>query len=174
MASKITVRPEKHDDIPFIRHVHELAFLPSKVESRLVELLREANKAPVSLVASINNRVVGHVMFSPIIFDPDQQAIFGLGLAPVGVLPEYQNQGIGAMLIEHGLQACKGIDCDLVVVLGNPKYYSRFGFMRAKDFQLENEYAADEEFMVMELHSGILDSIVGLVKYQPEFKETGC
>jgi len=174
VKSKITIRREMPEDIPLIRRVHEQAFHPSPNEARLVELLRDSNKAVVSLVARVEDRVAGHVLFSPILLETDQGACFGVGLAPVGVLPGCQNQGIGTRLIEHGLQACRHIGCDLVVVLGNPKYYSRFGFVCAGEYGLENEYNAEEEFMVMELRAGILRRIAGLVKYQPEFKEAEC
>jgi putative acetyltransferase len=170
----VEIRPETPEDIPHIRRVHQQAFHPSLGEARLVDLLREANKASYSLVALVDRQVVGHVLFSPIALVPDQEGIRGLGLAPVGVLPAFQRQGIGAGLIREGLQACQGMGYDLVVVLGDPRYYSRFGFSRAKDYQLDNEYGAGEAFMVLEMRTGILGAIRGLVKYQPEFREAGC
>lgn len=104
----------------------------------------------------------------------DQGRKTSVGLAPIGVLPEFQRQGIGSRLIERGLQECKKSEYDLVVVLGNPRYYTRFGFARAKARGLDNEYGADEAFMVMELRKGALDRLKGMVKYAPEFKEAGC
>ena len=170
----VEIRPEIREDIPFIRYVHEQAFHPSLNEARLVDLLREGNKTSISLVALADNQIVGHILFSPITFVPDQPTIHGLGLAPIGVLPAFQKKGIGGQLIREGLHACKQSGYDLVVVLGSPKYYPRFGFLRAKDYQLDNEYGASEAFMVMELQSGILGTIHGLVKYEPEFKEADC
>ena len=170
----IEIRTEKPDDIPFIRRVHQQAFQPRLNEARLVELLRQADKMSLSWVALARGRVVGHVLFSPISFVPDQPAIHGLGLAPIAVLPEFQKRGMGGKLIVQGLQACQQSGYDLVVVLGDPHYYSRFGFSRARNYQLENEYDADEEFMVIELRAGALGGVAGLVKYQPEFKEAEC
>lgn len=167
----IEIRAERPEDIPAILYVHEQAFQPRPNEARLVELLRQADKAPISLVALSKGRVVGHVLFSPVMIVPGQLTIRSLGLAPIGVLPEFQKQGIGSKLIVQGLQDCQQSGYDLVVVLGDPRYYSRFGFVRAREHGLENEYDADEAFMVTELRAGALNGIKGLVKYQPEFNE---
>ena len=173
-SKAIDIRPEEPEDIPFIRQVHQRAFHPSPIEARLVDLLRQRFKLPESWVATAHGGVIGHVAFSPITLVPDHPAIGGLGLAPVGVLPEFQRQGIGGTLIVRGLEACKQRGCDVVVVLGDPRYYARFGFEDARRYQLDNEYHAEDEFMVLELRSGALRDVRGLVKYQPEFTEVGC
>ena len=67
-----------------------------------------------------------------------------------------------------------GRGCDFVVVLGDPHFYTRFGFERARTHQLDNEYGVDREFMVVELRAGALDGIKGTVKYEPEFNGAGC
>ena len=87
------------------------------------------------------------------------------------MLPPYQGQGIGSRLIREGLQRCRDARYDAVVVLGDPAYYSRFGFARARDYGLDNDYHVDEEFMVMELTANALHGVRGRVKYQPEFEE---
>ena len=155
----IEICAEKFEDIPAIRHVHQQAFQPRLNEAHLVELLRQAHKTSISLVALSEARLVGHLLFSPIAFVPAQPTIRGLGLAPICILPEFQKQGIGSKLIVQGLQDCQQSGSDLVVVLGDPRFYSRFGFSRAKDHQLGNEYDADEEFMVMELQAGALHGV---------------
>jgi putative acetyltransferase len=99
------------------------------------------------------------VLFSPV--TPGT----GLGLAPVAVKPAHRRKGIAAALIREGLGQCSGY----VVVLGDPAYYRRFGFRLARDFGLENEYGADEEFMVLEAGPGALRGLTGLVKYREEF-----
>jgi putative acetyltransferase len=100
--------------------------------------------------------------------------LHGLGMGPVGVLPKFQRRGIGSRLIIEGLEICRRKGFNFIVVLGEPKYYSRFGFLRASDYNLKNEYDADNAFRVIEMHIGILQKISGLVKYQPEFSETDC
>jgi putative acetyltransferase len=89
-------------------------------------------------------------------------------------LPEFQNRGIGSQLTQAGLDACRKAGYDVVVVLGHPSYYPRFGFSKAKDYGLDNEYNAQDAFMVMELKPGVLRGLAGLVQYAPEFREAGC
>jgi putative acetyltransferase len=93
---------------------------------------------------------------------------------PVAVLPERQRQGIGSKLIREGLKQCKQAGYDAVVLLGYPAYYSRFGFSRAADAGLQNEYGVHDEFMVLALRDGALNGVSGLVKYLPEFGEAEC
>ena len=90
----IEIRKEKPEDIAAIRHILEQAFHESS-EANLVEMLRKANKAPISLVAIYNGQLVGHILFSPVTIAPTQAGFNGIGLAPVGVLPEFQKRGIG-------------------------------------------------------------------------------
>ena len=71
--------------------------------------------------------------------------------------------------IRDGLERCERAGYDAVVVLGHPGYYSRFGFARAQDYGLENEYGAADAFMVRELRAQTLQDIRGLVTYAPEF-----
>src|SRR5437899_10223267 len=76
---------------------------------------------------------------------------------------------IGSKLIREGLERSKQAGYDAVVVLGDPNYYSRFGFVRAAAFGLHNEYGVHDEFMVLPLHDGALARVSGMVKYLPEF-----
>ena len=92
----------------------------------------------------------------------------------MAVLPELQGRGIGSKLIREGLERCRQAGYDAVVVLGDPAYYSRFGFRRAADFALQNEYGAHDEFMVLPLHDGALEGVSGMLKYLPEFREAEC
>lgn len=168
----IVIREERGEDIPGIRKVHQLAF-PTPGEARLVYLLRQARKILISYVAVEGDTIVGHVLYSPIIVGSLSETANGIGLAPVAVLPEYQGKGIGSQLIRESLQAALQDGYGFVVLLGNPGYYSRFGFRRALDYGLENEYGVDEEFMVLELSPGALEKTRGQVKYAPEFQESG-
>jgi putative acetyltransferase len=72
------------------------------------------------------------------------------------------------------LTECRLSGYDLVLLLGAPRYYSRFGFQRASAFDLTNEHGEDEPFQVCELHPGALQEVSGLVKYTGEFFESGC
>jgi putative acetyltransferase len=93
-----------------------------------------------------------------------------MGLAPLAVHPDYQKQGIGSQLVREGLKVCERIGHDVVVVLGHPEYYPRFGFVTASQKGLRCEYdVRDEVFMVAEMKPDALRGRHGLVKYSPEF-----
>jgi len=161
-------RPEHAADVPAIRGILESAF-PSPAEARLVDALRAAGRLTLSVVACDDASIVGHVAFSPV----TAGAATGLGLAPMAVLPAHQNRGIGALLVREGLASCAQLGCGFVVVLGEPEYYGRFGFERASGRGLDNEYGADEAFMVLELRPGALPAEGGLVRYAQEFALVG-
>ena len=113
--------------------------------------------------------VVGHVLFSPVTVEgTDGRA---LGLAPVGVLPQCQRRGIGTQLIREGLTRCDREGYELVVLIGAPEYYARFGFRNGRPLGLDNEYGVSDEFMVLELRKGSLEGVRGLVRYAREFAE---
>ena len=165
------VRSEKPEDVPAIRIVNELAF-GGAAEADLIDALRRNGKAPISLVAEDDGRVVGHILFSPVTIETSERELVGVGLAPMSVIPERQNQRIGSLLVEEGLRRCREEGRRFVVVLGHPGYYPRFGFVPASRFGIKSEYdVADEVFMVMELQEGALSGCAGVVKYQPEFNE---
>ncbi len=164
----LNIRPEHAADAAGIRDVHIAAF-PTGAEARLVDALRSNRNASVSLVAVLEERIVGHVLFSPVSIEPKISSVRGVGLAPVAVRPAYQRQGIGAHLIEQGIDQCRRVAFDFMVVLGQPRYYRRFSCRRAFSAGLTNEYGMDEAFMVLELQPGSLRGIRGLVRYGAEF-----
>lgn len=169
----LIIRRESDRDIAAIRQVVERAFgRPS--EADLIEMLRQAGKATVSLVAVLDGHPAGHVLFSPVELAPAHVAFKGAGLGPVSVLPEFQGQGIGSGLIRQGLDTCREAGVTVVVVLGDPGYYSRFGFARAGDHGLGNEYGVGEHFMALELQEGAMAQAAGMVRYQPEFAQASC
>lgn len=162
-----TIRPERPADAAAIRAVHEAAF-PTHAEAALVDALRAAGRLVVSLVATnAAGGVIGHAALSPVTVDGRDCG--GLGLAPVAVLPAQQRRGVGGRLIRAALAAAEARAAAFVVVLGDPAYYARFGFHRAGEFGLANEYGADAEFMVKETRPDGLPPGRGLVKYAPEF-----
>ena len=165
----MTIRPETEADIAAIRQVNERAF-GRPAEANLVAALRAGLKAIVSLVAEDAGRIIGHVLFSPITIEPENKTVSAVGLAPMAVLPEYQNRGVGSRLVEAGLDACREAGYDCVVVLGHANYYPRFGFIPASRYGIKSEYdVPDEAFMLIELREGALKGISGTARYQPEF-----
>jgi putative acetyltransferase len=173
----LVLRPEQVEDIPAIRNVEEAAF-GRQAEANLVDLSRKRGKSALSLVAVWQGDVLGHVLFTPISLDPPRSnslsPLSGFGLGPIAVCPADQRTGIGSRLMRAGLEGARGLGGDFVVLLGNPAYYSRFGFKPGRTFGLTSDYGDGDEFQVLELRPSALAGLKGRVKYIPEFKETDC
>jgi putative acetyltransferase len=172
----IIIRKEQPEDIAAIRVVVESAF-EGTAEANLVDQLRKAGKAIISLVASEDDRVIGHILFSEVTLAPDggdskDTPLAAIGLAPLAVLPEFQNRGVGSLLTRAGLEECRKAGYQCAVVLGHPHYYPRFGFVPSVGYRIKSEFeVSDETFMVMELTENALKHRSGIIKYQPEFNE---
>ncbi|MEA2622094.1 MAG: putative acetyltransferase [Chloroflexota bacterium] len=167
------IRPEWPADAQEIRTLHEAAFGGS-IEAGLVERLRdsEAFIPDLSLVAVDDaDRIVGHVLITWVDLADDEGEVARrvLSLAPLAVLPERQNQGIGSALTEAGIAAAEARGEPLIVLIGHPWYYPRFGFEPARQHGLESPVPArDEVFMVRRLASWE-PGIRGRIVYPPAF-----
>jgi len=167
----ILIRPEQPEDIAAIHQINEQAF-DSPAEANLVDALRRNGNAVLSLVAEENGRVIGYILFSPAVIDARAMQLHGVGLAPLAVSPERQNEGIGSLLVERGLKLCREAGHPFVIVLGHPQYYPRFGFVPASRFNIKSEFdVRDEVFMAMELQEGSLVGFAGVAIYQPAFNQ---
>jgi putative acetyltransferase len=123
------IRPEAPEDADSIAKITDAAFKPmphAGSEARIVEALRRDGALAVSLVAEADGAAVGHVAFSPVRVDGREGPWFGLG--PVSVRPDLQRQGLGSALIREGLRRLTELGAETCVVLGDPRYYGRFGF----------------------------------------------
>lgn len=174
----ILIRQETQKDYRFSETVVEKAFKNEEHsdhrEQFLVSKLRKSGVfvPELCLVAEINGEIVGHIMLTKLLIKDDEKKYESLALAPVSVLPEYQNEGIGSKLILQGLKNSKEMGFKSVIVLGHDKYYPRFGFMPASKWGIKAPFdVPDEAFMAMELEDGGLDSIKGTVVYSKEFFE---
>jgi putative acetyltransferase len=164
-----TIRDERIDDVIPIRRVIERAFGQAG-EADLVDALRQGDGLTVSLVAEADGAIVGHVAFSPVIIRAGDTVAEGLGLAPLSVMPDRQRHGIGAALVRAGLEACRSRGHRIVVLVGEPAYYQRFGFSTASDFGLECAIPVPVEvFLALELAPGALGGCSGVVSYRSEF-----
>lgn len=110
--------------------------------------------------------VVGHILFIHVTIESRGTSFTAVGLGPMAVLPAHQRKGIGLQLVRAGLEECRLLGHEDVVVLGHPDYYPRFGFVRASTYGIRWEHDAPyEAFMVLELRRGALSGIIGMVKY---------
>lgn len=135
-----------------------------------MDALRAGGGLTLSLVATMDERVVGHLAFSPVSIAGRASEPAVLALAPVAVHPDQQKQGIGIALIEAGLAEVRWRGHPGVIVLGHPEYYPRFGFTRASQFGIECPFPVpDDAFLALELRAGALAGQRGVVGYRPEF-----
>jgi putative acetyltransferase len=162
------IRPETSADHESIRHVNRVAFGQDD-EARLVDALREGGYVRVSLVAEAGGQVVGHILFSDLPIITGAGTVPALALAPMAVLPEFQNQGIGSALVQKGLEACRQQGHRIVVVLGHAHFYPRFGFSPKLAAHLESPFSGSDSFMAVDLAPGALDDVAGQVQYPPPF-----
>jgi putative acetyltransferase len=168
----IAIRDETVADQRAIGEVNRRAFGQDD-EARLVERLREGGYVRVSLVAEVDGAVVGHILCSEInIVAHNGHTTPALSLAPMAVVPEFQRRGIGAQLVRAALASCRAREQRIVVVLGHPAYYPRFGFSAELARNLVCPYGgAAEAWMALELVPGALTGVEGRVEYSPPFAD---
>ncbi len=127
----MNIRIATNQDREDVQRVHLYAFPEgeSEIVSKLAFDLFSEKTTPqtISLVAEIDGAIVGHIAFSPVIIDNNEN-FQGYILAPLGVKPDYQKRRIGSKLIEYGMQQLSVMGINVVFVYGDPKYYGRFGF----------------------------------------------
>ncbi|MEQ8315553.1 MAG: N-acetyltransferase [Gammaproteobacteria bacterium] len=166
----VQIRNEESPDREKIYRINLAAF-PTDAEAKLVDQLRLRADLCISLVAARHDDLIGHLMLSPVTLDSATDLNL-MGLAPMAVLPEMQNQGIGSLLVTAGLQRCQELGIGAVVVLGHPQYYPSFGFVPASQFGISSHYdVPDEVFMAQELIPDYLAHHSGKISYHPAFAE---
>ncbi len=159
------IRQEAEKDIQAVYDLNKVAF-EQGLEGGLVNALRKSDADVISLVAESDGKITGHIMFSPVYIDGE---VAGMGLAPMAVLPGYQKQGIGSALIDEGLKIAQNKGYSLVVVLGHPEYYPKFGFVPASKYGLKSTYEVpDEVFMAINYNEYVWD--YKTIHYRDEFK----
>jgi putative acetyltransferase len=191
----ICLRFEQPADAGKIREIDELAF-EGRAEADLVDALRSTGIITLSAVAVlggspkggesatapdrssicigevVGGEVVGHVLFTPVTVTAERGDLSLLGLGPVAVLPARQHQGIGTLMIAGCLEHVRSLHHRGVVVVGEPSFYRRFGFIEASRWGLRWEIEVPEEnFMALELTPGLLAGVSGVVRYRPEFTQ---
>jgi len=165
------IRPETPEDVDSIRNVNEQAF-GQENESKLIEKLRNRGVLTISLVAIQDGETVGHIAFSPVVIESGLSSFEVITLAPMAVLPAYQRKGIGSQMVWAGLEECRRLGHEIIVVLGHPDYYPRFEFVPARPQGIDCEFEVpDEAWMILELQERALARRQGIVRFQPEFHE---
>ena len=169
---KIDIRQETEKDFKAVYQINMDAFSGNK-ESCLVEKLRKnpAFVPELSLVAKLNTKAIGHILFFPVNIVEGEKRTKVLALAPMAVLREYQKKGVGSKLVKVGLSKAKKMGFGSVIVLGHPAYYPKFGFKPASGWNIKPPFKApDKAFMALELIPGALSNTSGSVEYPKEFE----
>jgi putative acetyltransferase len=146
---EMTLRQETTADIEAITEVTMAAFkdlpISNQTEQFIVKALRKADALTVSIVAELDERVVGHIAFSPVTISDGTPDWYGLG--PISVLPEYQRQGIGKSLVSEGLSSLKALGGQGCALVGDPNYYKQIGFRNFPELVYEG--VPPEVFLVL-------------------------
>lgn len=174
----MNIRQETYADHTYTEDVIERAFKDEihsdQTEHHLVSRLRstEAFIPELSLIAEIDNQIVGHILFTKIKVVDTKQHTEILALAPVSVLPAYQRRGVGSALIQYGHQIARALGYIAIALIGHDAYYPRFGYLKADTFDIQFPFDAPvENCMIVELRLGALSNVQGMIEYPSAFME---
>lgn len=165
------IRQERLEDYDEVYHVVKEAFegaehSDGKEQDLVVELRKSRSFIPkLSLVAVEDDKIVGHILFTKALV----QGVEVLALAPLSVLPDYQNRGIGLSLIKEGHQIAHQLGYEYSVVLGHSKYYPKAGYIPASQYGIKAPFEVeDENFMAICL-TGSQAQLNGMIEYDKAF-----
>lgn len=172
----ITIRQEQNHDLPIIYTLINTAFSNMKEsdhqEQFLVERLHNSETfiPQLSLVAEIDEKIVGYILLTKVEIVSKKDITTSLGVAPLAVLPEFQQQGIGGLLLKEAHKRAALLGYGTAVLLGHKDYYPRFGYRKAIDFGIEFPFDVPHEFcMIAELIPHAIDGLSGTVRYPDVF-----
>ena len=163
----IEIREALATELDSVLSINRAAFGSNDVADLTRDLLNDPSARPLlSLLAFEDGKAVGHILFTTAHLDPESGLSVSI-LAPLAVLPDYQNKGIGGKLVNTGLEILSKAGVELVFVLGHPTYYPRFGFVPAGRLGLSAPYPIPEKdtdaWMVLSLKPGLIGRVSGRV-----------
>jgi putative acetyltransferase len=166
----LAIRAERSADHDAVRSLLRAAFGPGSVEAELVDALRaaEAQVPELCLVALDNGGLVGHIFFTRALLSSGDEV---LALAPMAVLPGRQREGVGSRLVEESMRLASETDFPLVIVLGHPEYYPRFGFEPGAKHGVECPWTVPPEAWMAYRLPAHRPGARGLVTFPPAFDD---
>ena len=170
---QVEIKREKKRDFEEVDMLLQVAFEKNSV-AQMVQKLREKDAfiPELARVARINNQIIGVIHYSHVQIIKGKKTIDSISMAPLAVLPAYQNLGIGTELIRNSFTKAREKGYDSVIVMGHEEYYPRFGFKLASEYNILCPYdIPNENFMVLELFPDTLANANGKVKYDPLFHD---
>ncbi len=173
------IQPEQEENYVEVEELVRTAFMEltdgNPMEPILVKKLRKGDSfvPGLSLIAHNEERILGHILLTTIRIVGVDQEILSLAMAPVSVLPEMQNQGIGGELIRVSIEMAKAMGYGSIIVLGHPDYYPRFGFRPTENWQIRAPFDVPADaLMGLELEEGALTGCpMGMIEYPAVFFE---
>ncbi|WP_270234863.1 GNAT family N-acetyltransferase [Staphylococcus warneri] len=172
------IRQERKEDYrdteEVVRRAFENETYSDQSEHILVAKLRKSEVfvPDLSLVAVYEDKIIGHILLSKILIDTEDKKVESLALAPISVLPEYQNKGVGRKLIQQALTIAEKLDFESVIVMVHEAYYPKFGFKKASYWGTQAPFEIpDELLMAIELKDNSLDHVSGVIQYSNAFFE---
>ncbi len=170
-TDQIRISPETAADYQDVVNINEQAFRQIN-EAQLVEKVRKSDRyiPELSLIAKIDGVSIGHILFSYIdLVGAEKFRV--LGLAPMAVLPQFQNQGVGKKLITTGLEIADKKGEPLVIVLGHSWFYPKFGFVPSTNYQIESPFPVPEAAFMAKPLSDYQEKYRGKIIYPPAFSD---
>ncbi len=170
MVNKMRIRPETAADYNEIYSLVKVAFETAKVkdgdeQDYAVKLRSGAGYIPgLALVAEENNRLIGHIMLTKIHIDHEGHKQDALLLSPLSVLLEYRNKGVGSALVRDSLERAKKLGYKYIFLVGDPAYYSRFGFSSISGYAITQSLVPNEYALVLELQANALSGVSGSIE----------
>jgi predicted N-acetyltransferase YhbS len=164
----IEIRNERETDYPETENITREAFWdvykPGCDEHLVLHQLRlsKAFVPELDFVACDNGKVIGNIVYSKAVVKDGDNESEVLCMGPLCVLPEYQNKGIGSLLLRTTLEKATSLGFRAVIIYGNPPYYHKFGFVSAEAFGIKTKEGLNfDAFMALELYKGALEGITG-------------
>ena len=176
MSNSVLIRPEQPSDFAAIDKVITDVFAAMPMsdhrEVELVHALRQTRGSipALALVADLDPEIVGQVLLTQIHIQTAAEQLPVLALAPLSVLPQFQHHGIGSQLLHEAYRRAQAWHHKAILVLGDPAFYSRFGYVFASRFGLHFPFAVPEQYcLAIELQPGALKDAAGEVLYSAPF-----